>query len=258
MITGASSGIGREFARELARRGHNVVLVARSEVKLKALALELGRCGVRADVLVIDLSDRKARATLLDRITALGLRPDILVNNAGFSTLGPVARSDPAAEMAMVEVDVMAVVDLCSRFVPGMVARSRGAVLNVASVAAFIPIAGQAGYCAGKAFVLTYTQGLAGELRGSGVTATALCPGPVDTHFNASAGITAEDADGAVPKFMWETPNEVAKVGLIGMDKGRIVAVPGLANRIAVFFATHVPKRSLTSMVSRRHPGMRS
>lgn len=257
VITGASSGIGSEIAREFAQRGHNVALVARSEAKLTALAHELTGYGVRADVLVTDLSECEVRATLLDRITALGLTPEILVNNAGFSTLGPIARSDPAAEMAMVEVDVMAVVDLCSRFVPGMVDRARGAVLNVASVAAYIPIAGQAGYCAGKAFVLTYTQCLAAELRGTGVTATALCPGPVDTHFNATAGLTAEDIDGALPKFMWETPKDVAKVGINGLDKGRMVAIPGLANRIAVFFATHAPKRTLSSVIGRRHPGMR-
>src|SRR4051794_23760701 len=126
LVTGASSGIGAEIARELVGRGHQVVLVARTETKLTALAAELGD---GAHVLATDLSDREARAGLPDRVAELGLMVDILVNNAGFSTLGPVHRSDPDAEMKLAEVDVVAVVDLCSRFLPGMVERGRGAVL---------------------------------------------------------------------------------------------------------------------------------
>src|SRR5690349_7304962 len=157
VVTGASSGIGAEIARDLVRRGHQVVLVARTESKLAQLASELGP---GAHVLAADLSDRAARAALPDRIADLGLTPDVLVNNAGLSTLGPVHRSDPEAELRMVEVDVVAVVDLCSRFLPSMVARGSGGVLNVASTAAFQPLPGQAGYGAGKAFVLSYTQSL--------------------------------------------------------------------------------------------------
>ena len=183
VVTGASGGIGAEIARQLAARGHRVTLVARSEDKLRELADEITGNGGRADVLPADLADRSARAELLDRVTELGATPEILVNNAGFSTLGPVSRSDPDREINMVEVDVVAVVDLCSRFLPGMVERGRGALLNVASTAAFQPLPGQAAYGAGKAFVLSYTQSLAGELRGTGVTATTLCPGPVDTGF---------------------------------------------------------------------------
>ncbi|MDT4922181.1 MAG: uncharacterized protein QOI15_3083, partial [Pseudonocardiales bacterium] len=170
VVTGASSGIGTEIARELHKRGQQVVLVARSTDKLNAIADELGE---GAHVLAADLSDRPTRAGLLDQIDGMGLTPNILVNNAGLSTLGPVALSDPEAEMNMIEVDVVAVADLTSRFLPGMIDRGRGAVLNVASTAAFQPLPGQAGYGAGKAFVLSYTQSLAAELRGSGVTATA-------------------------------------------------------------------------------------
>jgi len=177
VVTGASSGIGAEIARELARRGHRVTLVARSADKLAALADEVTGAGGLADVLPADLVDRDARAGLLDRVAALGATPDVLVNNAGLSTLGPVAEADPEREVAMVELDVAAVVDLCTRFLPGMVERDRGALLNVASIAAFQPMPGQAAYAAGKAFVLSYTQALVGELRGTGVTATALCPG---------------------------------------------------------------------------------
>lgn len=257
VITGASSGIGVEIARELARRGHQVTLVARSVHKLDSLAGEIIASGGRADVLAADLTDRATRADLLGRITALGLVPDILVNNAGFSTLGPVHASDPQAEMNMIELDVVAVADLCSRFLPGMVERGRGAVLNVASTAAFQPLPGQAGYGAGKAFVLSYTQSLAGELRGTGVTATALCPGPVDTGFGAAAGFTKEEADEALPAFMWVNVADVAKCGVDGMEKGRMVAIPGSANRIAAAFAQVTPRSLLVPILAKSHPGLK-
>src|SRR6185437_7097329 len=169
-------------------------------------------------------------AELLDRVTALGLTPDILVNNAGFSTTGPVWSADPDAELKMVEVDVAAVVDLTTRFLPGMVERGRGAVLNVASTAAFQPLPGQTGYAACKAFVLSYTQSLAGELRGTGVSATALCPGPVETGFGATAGFTDEEAHGALPAILWRDAATVARAAVDGMARGRTVVIPGAAN----------------------------
>ncbi len=256
MVTGASSGIGEEIARELARRGHGVTLMARSAEKLAALAEELSALGVRAEVLAADLSDRSARATLLGRVTALGLVPDILVNSAGLGTFGPVAASDPEAELNMVEVDVTAVADLCSRFLPGMVERGLGAVLNVASTAAFQPLPGQAGYAASKAFVLSYTRSLAAELRGTGVTATVLCPGPVHTGFSETAGISAH-AEGALPKFMWETAEAVARAGVDGTARGRTVVIPGTANRITAALADATPKTVLVPILASRHPGLR-
>jgi short-subunit dehydrogenase len=256
VVTGASSGIGRAIARELAGRGHNVVLVARRVDRLEELAGELGASGVRADVLAADLSDRAARAGLPGRIEGLGLTVDILVNNAGFSTVGAVAASDPVAEMSMIEVDVVAVADLCSRFLPGMVARRRGAVLNVASTGAFQPLPGQAGYGAGKAFVLSYTESLSGELRGTGVTASVLCPGPVDTGFGERAGIAKADAEAALPRVMWESPERVARIGIDALDDGRVVAIPGAANRAAAWLTRFVPRRLLVRMVARSHPGL--
>jgi short-subunit dehydrogenase len=255
VVTGASSGIGAAIAKELATRGHNVVLVARSADKLADLAAELGK-EVRAEVLAADLGDRPTRAGLLDRVTALGLTPNILINNAGMSTLGPVSKSDPAAEMAMIELDVVAVADLCSRFLPGMVERTSGAILNVASTAAFQPLPGQAGYGASKAFVLSYSQSLAGELRGSGVAVTALCPGPVDTGFGESAGFTKEEEQ-TLPQFMWESVESVAKTGVDGLDKGRMVAIPGVANRWAARFAQVAPRRVLVPILARQHPGLK-
>lgn len=257
VVTGASSGIGEEIARELARRGYGVTLVARRAEKLDELAAELAERGVRAEVVAADLTDRGARAELLSRITDLGLTPDILVNNAGLSTLGAAAKADPDAEMAMIELDVVAVVDLCTRFLPGMVERGRGGILNVASTAAFQPLPGQAGYGACKAFVLSYTRSLGGELRGTGVTATTLCPGPVDTGFGETAGFAQEDAEAALPSFMWETAEAVAKTGVDALDKGRPVAIPGPANRVAAMFAQFVPKQILVPILASRHPGLR-
>lgn len=257
VVTGASSGIGDAIARELATRGHGVTLVARSADKLTTLAEELRSRGVRAEVLPTDLSIRSERAGLLARIEALGLIPDILVNNAGLSTLGPVAASDPDAELNMIEVDVASVADLCSRFLPGMTARKRGAVLNVASTAAFQPLPGQAGYAASKAFVLSYTQSLAGELKGTGVTATVLSPGPVDTGFGEAAGFAKDDAEAALPSIMWVAPEAVAKTAVDGIAKSRMVAIPGLVNRVASVFASVTPRTLLVPVLARNHPGLR-
>ena len=257
VVTGASSGIGEAVARELAGRGHGVTLVARRAAPMEDLARDLRVFGVRAEVLVADLSDRTARSELPGRIEALGLVPDILVNNAGLSTLGPVAKADPASEMNMVEVDVVAVVDLCTRFLGGMVDRRRGAVLNVASTAAFQPLPGQAGYGACKAFVLSYTRALRGELRGTPVTATVLCPGPVDTGFGEAAGFDKVEAESALPKFMWISPAQVAKAAVEGLARGRAVVIPGPANRVAAMAAQISPKDLLVPMVASRHPGLR-
>lgn len=256
VVTGASSGIGEAIARELASRGHGVTLVARRAEKLRELADELS-ARVRVEVLPADLSVRSDRADLLQRIEHLGLVPDILVNNAGLSTLGPVAASDPDAELNMIEVDVASVADLCSRFLPGMTARRRGAVLNVASTAAFQPLPGQAGYGACKAFVLSYTQSLSGELKGTGVTATALCPGPVDTGFGEAAGFAKEDAEAALPPIMWVPADVVAKTAVDGMAKGQMVAIPGLINRVASIVAAVTPRTLLVPVLARSHPGLR-
>lgn len=254
VVTGASGGIGAEIARELSRRGHHVTLVARSVERLEALADELGG---NADVLPTDLADRAARAALLGHVAGAGRTADVLVNNAGWSTLGPVSASDPDAEMEMIEVDVAAVADLCSRVLPGMLERRRGAVLNVASTAAFQPLPGQAGYAAAKAFVLSYTQSLATELRGSRVTATALCPGPVRTAFGERAGFEDGEFEGALPGVMWVPADEVARVGVEAMAKGRGVAIPGMVNRVGAALAQVTPRSLLLPALARAHPGLR-
>jgi uncharacterized protein len=254
VITGASSGIGEEFAGILSRRGYQVLLVARSADRLEELATRLGP---NVHALPADLADRAARAALPVQIAALGLTPDILINNAGLSTLGRVAKSVPEQELNLVEVDVAAVVDLCSRLLPGMVERGRGAVLNVSSVAAFGPIPGQAAYGAAKAFVLSYTHSLRGELRGTGVTATALCPGPVDTGFGEKAGFSKEEAEAALPRVMWIPADKVAQAGIDGLAAGKAVVVPGRVNRIASAFFRVAPPESLLPLLIRNHPGMK-
>jgi uncharacterized protein len=257
LVTGASSGIGADIARELAGRGHQVVLVARSEVPLTRLADEIGTDDVPAHVLPTDLSDRSERAALLDRVAELALTVDVLVNNAGYSTLGRVAEADPDDEMAMVEVDVAAVQDLCTRVLPGMVERGRGAVLNVASTAAFQPLPGQASYAAAKSFVLSYTLSLSGELSGTGVTATCLCPGPVKTGFAERAGFEDEDFDSSLPSVMWVTSDVVARHAVKELDKGSLVAIPGLANQVGAKLSQVAPRRVLLEVLKRMHPALK-
>jgi short-subunit dehydrogenase len=258
LVTGASSGIGAEIAGLLAARGLGVTLVARREAKLRALADELGsRHGVRAEVIAADLTDEESRRSIATELADRSLLVNVLVNNAGMTTVGPVHASDPDREIAMIRTDVEAVVHLCSLFLPGMVERRSGAVLNVASTGAFQPLPGQAGYGASKAFVLSYSHALRGELRPTGVTATVLCPGPVRTGFGEAAGISDEDATDALPEIMWLSVAEVAKAAVSGMDANKAVVIPGMANRISAAAGWLSPRGVLVPMVARRHPALR-
>ena len=157
----------------------------------------------------------------------------------------------------MIRTDVEAVVDLCTLFVPGMVTRRRGALLNTASTAAFQPLPGQAGYGASKAFVLSYSRALGAELRGTGVTVTALCPGPVETGFAEVAGITDEEAGESLPKFMWVPVADVARAAVDGLASGRPVVIPGAANRAAAGLAHLTPKALILPLLARQHPALK-
>ncbi len=259
VVTGASSGIGIELARQLVRRGHGVTLVARREDLLRKVADELAGHGVRTEVITTDLSDAGDREQLAAEIAERGLLADVLVNNAGFSTMGPVHRSDPDREVAMLRTDVEAVADLCSRFVPGMVERGAGAVLNVASTAAFQPLPGQAGYAASKAFVLSYTQAMRAEVQGRGVTVTTLCPGPVETGFAEAAGVPEEQkGTSALPKMMWVSAETVAAAAIEGLEKGKAVVITGAANRVGAAGAHLMPRRLLLPLLAKQHPSLRS
>jgi short-subunit dehydrogenase len=254
LVTGASSGIGVEIARELARRRHGVVLVARREGPLTELAAELrSEHSVRAEVVALDLTDADARRKLPAALAEMGMVVDVLVNNAGFSTSGSVATADEERETAMARTNVEAVVSLTTLFVPGMVERRRGAVLNVASTAAFQPLPGQAGYSASKAFVLSYTEALRAEVSPAGVKVTALCPGPVETEFMQVAEIADVEAY-ALPKFMWLSAKAVAAAGVDGLEHGRAVVIPGIANMLSARAAYLTPRSLLLPLIASRSP----
>jgi hypothetical protein len=253
LITGASAGIGAEIARELARRGHGVVLVARRKQRLNELADELSsEYGVRAETIASDLSKPASRSRIPGRITELGLDVEILVNNAGFATGGPFAESDPGRELEQVQVLVEAVVALTSAFLPGMVERGRGAILNVASTAAMQPLPYAAGYSAAKAYVLTFSEAIHQEVSGQGVTVTALAPGPVETEFwdvadwQVAGGRSFEKAFPAKVSVQ-----DVARAGVSGLDSGNRVVVPGLPMRAAMLAARYVPHAVKLPVVER-------
>jgi short-subunit dehydrogenase len=259
VVTGASSGIGADLARELVARGHGVTLVARREDRLRELAGELAASDpdIRVEVIACDIADPDARARLFDEVARRGLTVDILVNNAGLGTIGPVVDSTPAAEIAQVRVNVEAVIDLSTRAVQQMVPRGRGAILNVGSTAGFQPFPGQSGYAATKAFIRSYTDGLRAEVAGTGVTVTALHPGPVRTEFLETAGIDERTFGAAFPKFMWVPSREVAKAGIDALDADRGGVIPGLQNEIPARIFEFLPRRVLLPLLSSRHPALR-
>lgn len=256
VVTGASSGIGADLARELAARGHGVTLVARREDRLRDLAAELGN-SVRVEVIACDVADPDARAALFGAVERRGLAVDILVNNAGIGTIGRVVDSTPAEEIAQVRVNVEAVIDLTTRAVQQMVPRGRGAILNVGSTAGFQPFPGQSGYAGTKAFVRTYTDGLRGELAGTGVTVAALHPGPVRTEFLESAGMDERTFAAAFPKFMWIPSRKVAKIGIDALEHDRGSVIAGLQNAIPARFFEMMPRRLLLPMLAGQHPALR-
>lgn len=249
LITGASSGIGAELARVLAARGHNVILVARRMDRLQTLAGELAReHGVRAEVIACDLADAEARAMLQREVDALELEIDVLVNNAGFGSGGPFLKLDAARELEMVRVNCEAVVDLTARFAPAMAGRKAGAILTVASVAAFQPLPTQATYGASKAFALSFSEALHTELGPKGITVTTLCPGPVRTEFFERARISAAER---LPDVVWSTPEQCARVAVDGLRRGRRVVTPGIQARLSALGGRYTPRGPLLSLLGR-------
>jgi short-subunit dehydrogenase len=245
LVTGASAGIGAAIARDLAARGHGLVLVARRRDRLLELAQELADThGVRAEAIGCDLSRAASVTRLSDRISGLGLDVEILVNNAGFATSGPFDQSDTERELEQVRVLVEAVVALSSAVSPAMVKRRRGAILNVASTAAMQPLPYSAGYSAAKAYVLTFSEAIHQELRGRGVTVTALCPGPVETDFWQIADwqvATGQSFERAIPKQALITAEQAARAGVQGLQAGSRVVVPGLPMRAAMEASRYLP-----------------
>ncbi|HEV7583445.1 MAG TPA: SDR family oxidoreductase [Mycobacterium sp.] len=256
VVTGASSGIGAAIARELADRGHGVTLVARRENRLRELSDELaGR--VRVEVIACDVADSAARAGLFDEVDRRGLTADILVNNAGIGTIGAVTNASVDDEIAQVRVNVEAVIDPTTRAVQQMVPRGRGAILNVGSTAGYHPFPGQAGYAATKAFVITYTEGLRGELTGTGVTVALLNPGPVRTEFLKSAGMDERTFADAFPKFLWTPARDVARTGIDALDGDRGTVIPGLPSQLSTRLFQFMPRRLLLPLLKNQHPGLK-
>ena len=250
LVTGASAGIGEAIARELAGRGHGVTLVARREDRLRDLAEELAaKHGVRAEAIGADLGGAASRAALVTQIAELGLEVEILINNAGFGGSGNFVRSDRERLVAMVELNCAALLDFQARYLPSMVERRRGAVINIASTSAFQPLPGSATYAATKAFVLSLSEAVHEELKGTGVTLTAICPGPVRTEFTQAAGMP--QADEGTPDFIWMSAESVAKAAVDAADRGKRATVPGLLNRAQTLAGQHGPRKLVLPIAKR-------
>lgn len=254
LVTGASSGIGVDLARQLAARGHNVVLVARREDRLQAVASELREAhGVRAEVLAADLIDPEAVDALPGRVEALGLEVSVLINNAGYGSAGQFTDLDTTSEAEMVRLNCETVVRLSGAYVPKLIARDGGgAILIVASSAGMQPIPGQATYGATKAFALSFAEALHTEVSHLNVAVSALCPGPVDTEFAARAGLT-EAFDG-VPSFARVSSADCAKAAIDGLDKNKRVVVPGLAIKGMTLSGRYTPRGILLPLMKRFYP----
>jgi short-subunit dehydrogenase len=253
LITGASSGIGADIARALARRGHGVTLVARRAERLRDLAREIAdEHGVAAETISCDLTERRARTRMIEKIEQRGHAVEVLVNNAGYGSGGRFWELDPEGETDMVRTNVEAVVALTAAYVPAMVERGRGAILNLGSTIAFQPVPFQTTYGATKAFVLAFTESLHEELRGTGVTVTALCPWPVRTEFGEAGGFGG--ADERIPSFMWLSPEAAAEAGVNGLEKGHRVVVPGLVNQLTALGGHYTPRSVLLPLVRRFWP----
>jgi short-subunit dehydrogenase len=241
LITGASAGLGVEFARQLASRGHHLVLAARRKDRLDRLAAELGT----ARAIAIDLSKSGSAAKLLADLAAAGEEVDILVNNAGFGLIGRFAELDAKRERQMIDLNVGTLTDLCRAVAPAMIKRKSGAILNIASTAAFQPGPNMAVYFATKAYVLSFTEALHEELKPHGVHVTALCPGPTRTEFGEVAGF---GGNGLFDRAAMDSP-DVVKAGLDGLDKNHAVVIPGLANKIGAF-STRLAPRSVVRRIA--------
>jgi short-subunit dehydrogenase len=238
LITGASAGIGHALARAFAKNGHEVVLVARREQLLTNLANEIAASEApRPTVLRADVSRIDTARQIGDALAAAGLEPEIVVNNAGFGLLGPAATLDRGKQLAMIDLNVRALTDLSLAFIPAL-ERRKGGILNVASVAAFMPGPGMAVYYATKAYVLSFTEALHHELAPKGVRVTALCPGPVATEFQGRAGIKTMER----VRLAMRTADRVAEDGYKGLREGARVVVPGFPNQVAALLAPGLPR----------------
>jgi uncharacterized protein len=251
LVTGASSGIGLELAHVLAEHGHDLVLVARSEDRLVQLGEELARSdGIKYKVVAADLARPHAAQEVVARFSSLAAPVDVLVNNAGFGLYGPFAKGPLDAQLDMVQVNVVALTALTGLLLPSMVARRTGRILNVASTAAFQPGPMMAVYYATKAYVLSFSEALANELSGTGVTVTALCPGPTRSAFQVTARMQSARL---VRMMRLPEARSVAVAGYEGLTLGRRIVIPGWTNRVGARLARLAPRSWATEVVRRLH-----
>jgi short-subunit dehydrogenase len=248
LVTGASNGIGLELARVLAREGSDLILVARNQGTLDQVARDLSSTyKTSAHAVSADLASPDGARGLMDEIARAGLTVDVLVNNAGFGLFGPFAATPLASEQRMIDLNVSTLVALTKLCLPRMIERRRGRVLNVASTAAFLPGPNMAVYYATKAFVLSFSEAIGEELRGTGVTVTTLCPGPTETAFQEVAGLQKSRLFHRAKM----TAAAVAEAGYRGMLAGQAVVIPGATNRMVPVLVRLLP-RHLATIVSRR------
>ncbi len=251
LVTGASAGIGKAFAEHLAAHGYGLVLTARRTDRLEQIAGELhDRHAVPIAVLPADLADPAAPAWLCDAIAARGLVVDVLVNNAGYGVPGRYVASEWQVQRDFLQVLVTAVAELTHRLVPGMATRGWGRVLNIASLAALVPAApGHTLYAASKAFLVKFTESLAGEVRGDGVHVTAVCPGFTRSEFHDVTG--TRDKVSKMPPWLWIDASQVAADGYRAVMAGEVIAVTGRVNRTIAFGAKHLPSVVVDAVVRR-------
>lgn len=248
LVTGASSGIGAEFARQLAARGMHLVLVARRQELMKELAAELDtRHGTKCEIVVSDLSDPAASKLIFDDIANRELNIDVLVNNAGFGFVGVVDDVDISRMMQMIQLNISSATDLIYRLLPGMLERKRGAIINVSSLAAFQPVAYMSVYAATKAYMLHLSEALWAEVKERGVTVMALCPGTTETDFFDVAGIS-----GWLKKHRAQTPEQVVKTAMKALDRGKQYVVPGLKNYL-ISLGVRLARRKMVVLQSMKY-----
>ena len=254
LITGASAGIGVELARVFARHGHELALVARREDRLRALADEIAAIGPRRPIVIVaDLSAPGATQKIADELRAHGAEPQYVVNNAAFGLVGLAGSRDHDETLQMIDLNVRTLTELSLAFVDSL-ARHKGGLLNVGSVAGFLPGPGMAVYYATKAYVLSFSEALHSELKARGVRVTVLAPGPVPTEFAARAGLKS----GLKRGLLTTNAKEVAEAGYRGLMAGRRLVVPGIGNKIAALIIPRVPRRWLLRAVASRQSARRS
>ena len=241
LITGASSGIGAEMARQLAPHASVLVLVARRADRLEALKTEIERSGMEVQCHAADLADGAQVERLLTALEENGTKVDFLINNAGLGDHGRFEDSDWQRVQAMLDVNIAALTRLTHALLPGILRSGRGAILNVSSITAYLPMPQMAVYAATKAYVNSFTEALRAELRGTGVVVSALCPGPVDTEFGGTAKRGGEEDSMPAPEFLKQPVERIVRDGLRGMECGRARTIPGVPLAVMMFFTALVP-----------------